>query len=131
MAQLPSTHIEDKLIGSMLVGESGYVVPWCMWTDFYSECFLNESYTYHHKKGGTVCMKIKRVPDGYVVDLSGVEHRWVPQEKPSFVGQDEMAFGRVVEFSEIATPIKTQKPLDNPRDTLYTKLKGIFKISLN
>lgn len=77
-AKLP-INLEQETIEDMLIGEECWVAPWAMYADTDSSLWLNSGYSIHNKQFGTVNMKIKRVEDGYLVDVSKcADYGWKP-----------------------------------------------------
>jgi hypothetical protein len=68
-ATLPKSHLEDRQIKNMKIGQTGYVTPWSMKVDENGECFIDGN-TQLSQKGGTVCLRIKRRNDGFICYLS-------------------------------------------------------------
>ena len=81
-ALLPETH-DEPTIGAMLLGESGYAVPWAMWVDGERRCWLHPSYTIHPDRGGTVQMRVTRTEDGYEAWLTN--QKYTPCQEPGYV----------------------------------------------
>ena len=83
-AYLPDD-LEEIPIGSMMIGESGYTVPWAMAVDPNGGLWLHAGYTYDDRPGGkgkTTNMKVTRTEKGYVVDITreGLDYRWKKYE---------------------------------------------------
>ena len=57
-----------KRISDMKVGENGYTVPWA-YDPGTKE--LNDVFSIHKYKGGTVEMKVEKTKSGFIVDVQG------------------------------------------------------------
>lgn len=68
----------DKPISEMKVGETGWVVPWCMYADEDGNLWLRKGYTLSDTAGGTVQMLVRKTAKGYTVDIATCDHRWSP-----------------------------------------------------
>jgi len=102
MAKLPQDK-EENTIGKMKVGETGYTVPGAMWVDQERNCWLNEDYTIHKERGGTVQLKIERLKEGYIayINDSNINHKWNPVSSPSYAGSEESKLhGKVIGFDK-------------------------------
>ena len=70
-------HLITIGIADMLVGESGWTVPWAMYADYDGELYINGKYPFEMNKHGTVAMLIRRSDKGFVVDTAECgEHKW-------------------------------------------------------
>ena len=81
-------HLEEVTIKDMIIGESGYTVPWAMYAERDGTLWLNGDYMFEKEPGGTVEMKIERVNGGYKVDIRRVDEksrRW-SSTGPGFFG---------------------------------------------
>jgi hypothetical protein len=100
-------HFEDtKQLKNMSIGQSGYVVCWAMWVDKDGKCFLNEAYSYHEEKGGTVQLKITRVKAGYIAHIHDLEdpYEWTRQSMPGHSSDLSLCYGEVVGFEHKGFP---------------------------
>lgn len=79
-------HLEEPTLGSMLVGESAWTVPWAMRITTDRRCYVDPRFTPHDRLHGTASMRLTRVPDGWQADLSEVgDFRWTPGDDGSSV----------------------------------------------
>lgn len=76
---------EYMTINKMVVGDSGYTVPWAMWVDKSRNCWLHPDYTLSAKPGGTVEMRVEKRKNGFHVWLAPGEN-YSPSSEPGFVG---------------------------------------------
>lgn len=83
MSQLLPEQFEEQTIDCMMVGESGYTVPWAMWVDTARRCWLHPRYTVRSEPFGTATMRIERQDDGYHVEIAG-HHKYTPRENPGY-----------------------------------------------
>lgn len=74
-----SANRPEREIRQMLIGESGWTVPWGMYADEEGRLWLNDTYTVSDTPGGTVNMLVTRTDSGYVVDFRKSDHRWTKQ----------------------------------------------------
>jgi hypothetical protein len=65
---MPDQRIQ-RTVADMKVGESKYVVPWCIGLDRYNRPWINSNYPIHDEPGGTISVLISRTDDGIVIDL--------------------------------------------------------------
>lgn len=78
-AFLPESLEPDQpTIGTMVIGDSGWVTPWGMWVDVDRRCWLHPGYELHANQHGTVTMQVARREDGWHVWAPRGE-RWRPQ----------------------------------------------------
>ena len=81
--------LEETEIKHMLQGETGWSVPWAMYSDKSRQLWLNGNYAIKENPRGTLSLKIKRTKDGYEVDVSECEnYRWSCHES-CYVGEFE------------------------------------------
>lgn len=73
--KMPLKYIENS-VGGMLLGESGFVVPWAISINPAGEMYLSKSSTIHAEKLGTICMKITRYVDSWEADIRACDFRW-------------------------------------------------------
>lgn len=101
MAKLPQDK-EENTIGKMKVGETGYTVPWAMWVDKERNCWLNEDYTIHKGRGGTVQLKIERLKEGYIAYINdkNLNEKWNPTSSPGYCTPEEKLYGKVIGFDK-------------------------------
>lgn len=71
-AKLPNNYIKRTLI-DLRDGELVYTVPWAMVVDENLNCWLNVSFDYSYRAGGTVQMAVQREGGGYSV--------WIPKHE--------------------------------------------------
>lgn len=57
----------------MKIGQVGYTTPWAMKVDLEGNCFLLKDYSVYPEKGGTVCLRLKRVNKGYIAYIGELE----------------------------------------------------------
>lgn len=74
-AKLPDSHIRKNIIKDMPIGASGYTVPWALRVDMDGECYLNGDFSFYglSEKCGTICLKIKRVKEGYIAYINDLD----------------------------------------------------------
>ncbi|MET8827090.1 caspase family protein [Streptomyces sp. NPDC004610] len=82
-ALLPEDMQPDTISG-MEVGAVAYTLPWAMWADENRRLWLHPDYPADAQPGGTVEMKIQRVPGGYHV-WAPPDHHYQPGP-PAYVG---------------------------------------------
>ncbi|MEV7287121.1 caspase family protein [Streptomyces sp. NPDC093252] len=82
-ALLPEDMQPDTLSG-MEVGAVAYTLPWAMWADENRRLWLHPDYPADAHPGGTVEMKVQRVPGGYHV-WAPPDHHYQPGP-PAYVG---------------------------------------------
>jgi len=88
----------DNQIKNLETNESGYSVPWAMWIDYNNNCWLNENYTVHHIAGNNTNIKIKKLENGYLVNISKSDHKWTPQKYPTYISPIDVCFGKVIKL---------------------------------
>lgn len=72
-AKLPDSHSRKNAIKDMKIGQVGYTTPWAMKVDLEGNCFLLKDYSVYPEKGGTVCLRLKRVNKGYIAYIGELE----------------------------------------------------------
>ena len=60
-------------------GDEGYTVPWALSVSKDGDCYLKKEYTIQDKPGGTVKLKIKKTPNGYIAYINDINEKW-PKE---------------------------------------------------
>ena len=76
--KIPDNLVEVAL-KDVLIGESVYVVPWAMYAETDGELFINGKYDFHLSSFRTSQMKLTRMKDGFVVDISNCrDEKWSP-----------------------------------------------------
>ncbi|MEU9332298.1 caspase family protein [Streptomyces sp. NPDC048290] len=83
-AALLPEDMQPATISGMEVGAVAYTLPWAMWADEHRRLWLHPDYPADEHPGGTVEMKIQRVPGGYHV-WAPPDHHYQPGP-PAFVG---------------------------------------------
>lgn len=68
-ARLPED-LETPSLRGIEIGQSAWSVPWAMEVDSERRCWLKATFTGHKDSGGTVSMLVRRVEEGFIVDLS-------------------------------------------------------------
>lgn len=75
-----------------------------MWVDLNGNAFLNEEYTLDKSPGGTCCLQVTKVSEGYIVHLDtfsyfGEKYEWTKSAYPGFNTLEEKCYGKVLAFS--------------------------------
>lgn len=65
-AELPRS-METVTIADMPVGTTAYTVPWAMYADQDRKLWLDPSFTFEGRPGGTVQMRVTRLDKGFRV----------------------------------------------------------------
>lgn len=71
----------QSTIRDMAVGETGYTVPWALWSDAEDRLWIEGDYIVLGKARGTARMFVARKADGYKVDIGRgrtVDTLWRP-----------------------------------------------------
>jgi hypothetical protein len=71
------------MVAALEPGRDAFVVPWAMHVDPDGRCLVAAAASWTDTASGTSQMRIRRLPDGVAVDLTGVTHRWTPSGTPS------------------------------------------------
>lgn len=80
LARLPEKLVKHNHIHEMMVGQSGFTVPWAMSINKQRLCSLRPDYTFYDKPGGTVSLWIQKTPTGYRVFPDPSDHyTWDPE----------------------------------------------------
>jgi hypothetical protein len=80
-------HLEEITIKDMIIGETGWIVPWGMYADSDGYLYVNGGYTYSNVPGGTVDTKIEMTSRGLIVDISRSRRKeWAKDDCPHFGG---------------------------------------------
>jgi hypothetical protein len=66
--QLPE-YLVRVTIKDMIVGEQAYTVPWSLQVDHKGRCWIRGDYTFTHREFGTSKMSIRRMGDGFEVQI--------------------------------------------------------------
>ena len=70
--------LETRTISQMFPGESRFVVPWAMYCETDRTLWLNGNHSVGVAPHGTRRMLIKRVDDGFEVNVCDLGHQWSP-----------------------------------------------------
>jgi hypothetical protein len=57
-------------IKDMIVGENAYTVPWSVQVDQEGRCWIRGDYAFTHRRFGTSKMPIRRISNGFEVEVS-------------------------------------------------------------
>jgi len=84
MTAILPENLEGLTIDSIVVGDSGFIVPWGMWVDTQRHCWLHPKYPIHTSACGTTRMRIELRQDGFHV-WPPEDETWQPQAEPVYV----------------------------------------------
>lgn len=99
--KLPERHEKKNTLENMEEYTSCYTVPRAMRVDQQGQCHLNESFSWEERPGGTVQLKITKVPEGYIVHIDDMEDDYKREKKNEqwIMSDFEKCYGRVVASS--------------------------------
>lgn len=84
-ALLPE-HLAEISLQDLILGETGWIVPWAMYAEKDGTLWLNGNYTFQEKQAGTASMLVERVEGGYSVDLHQCQDERFSLDGPCFMG---------------------------------------------
>ena len=95
-------HLVEISLQDLIVGESGWIVPWAMYAKKDGTLWLNGNYTFEKEQRGTASMRVERVAGGYSVDLNQCQDERYSLSGPCFMG--DFAPLAVVEITSDGRP---------------------------
>lgn len=84
MAILPE-NMEQETIFKMVVGETGWIVPWALHVSPDGEMWIRGDYSIVHQEHGTSCVQIKRASGKVLVNRKHLErsgHKFIKYPRP-------------------------------------------------